>query len=73
MFSFIKVVNLREYTLSFIHSFTIAYIAKLYRMLLFFVFNFFQAFTQVIPDMWNYLKDDKGIRHPEEYLSLPTR
>jgi hypothetical protein len=39
----------------------------------YFILFYFQAYTQVIRDMWNYLREEKGVRHPEEYLSLPTR
>lgn len=32
-----------------------------------------KAHITIVQDMWNYLRTNKGVQHPEDYLSLPVR
>jgi hypothetical protein len=31
------------------------------------------AYSDIIDDLWHYLREDKGIAEPEQYLCVPRR
>ena len=33
----------------------------------------YKAYAEIVDDMWNYLRHEKGLAEPENYLCLPLR